>query len=133
MKHWPSIAVAILAVFALAYFDAWRMVGLPTGTSLAIAAVPALVLSASFLFAIYVGRTTGRRPLMGFAAATVAVVGIIGYGRYVLVGPGTPDDASQMHVVFFPLGLALFAALIMAICAGIARSRPQPPVSGLQP
>jgi hypothetical protein len=126
MKFWLSVVVVISAVFALAYFDAWRLVGLPAGTSLAIAAIPALVIAASFLVAAYIGRKTGRGLPMQLAASSVAAAGLVAYARHVLIGAGEPDEASHMHVIFFPLALALFAALVMATSAMIARSRPRP-------
>jgi len=127
MKIWLSV-VAISAVFGLAYLDAWRLAGLPAGTSLAIAAIPALVVAVSFLVAVYVGRETGRRLPMLLAASSVAAAGFIAYARYVLVGPGGPGGASHMHVIFLPLALALFAALVMAAGAIVARSWPRPSV-----
>jgi len=129
MKNWLSFVVAMSAVFALAFFDAWRLVGLPRGTSLAIAVIPALVIAVAFLVAAHVGRKTGRRLLMQLAAASVAAAGVITYARHVLIGPGDPGGASQMHVIFFPLGLALFAALVIAACAIIARAWPRLPAS----
>ena len=67
-------------------------------------------------------RKTGRVLPLRIAAFFVLLVGVVGYARYVLKPPGGPDGASHMHVVFFPLLLAVLALLAVGGATAIAHA-----------